>query len=347
MLRFAVSGGDRYIDTENLTILQRAVIPNGDPICMWNSTNFPAKQLTKNGDGTNSYWGAVPTALITQANGNDIWVANTLNRIYFKAGTAASGNCSNTGDYVLGGPVTGNQIESPIRSGTALPAGATLCINGETGTCTFTGVKEVWYGAGSKWAVAAANNGVNCSGGCNGVFGDPFPGTAKKVYYRDYTGTWTPPTGGTLNSDGFFYARVQVCNVNGSGALQDSRDYGLCRQYPSGKYKPTGVIQKYSDQMRLAAFGYLMDQTASYNAGGRYGGVLRAPMKYVGTKTFDTNGQDNTPSGGNAAAEWNATTGVFNANPDGDTTQNPGISGVINYMNKFGRTGPTPGRYKI
>ncbi|CAM4100432.1 hypothetical protein [Paracidovorax anthurii] len=29
MLRLALSGGDRYIDTTNLTILQRAVIPNG------------------------------------------------------------------------------------------------------------------------------------------------------------------------------------------------------------------------------------------------------------------------------------------------------------------------------
>ena len=31
------------------------------------------------------------------------------------------------------------------------------------------------------------------------------------------------------------------------------------------------------------------------------GGVLRAPMKYVGTKTYNINGTDNTPAGGNAA----------------------------------------------
>lgn len=347
MLRLALSGGDRYIDTQDLTILQRAVIPNGDPVCMWNTNNFPAKQLTRNGDGANTYWGAVPSAMITQANGNDIWIANTLNRIYFKAGTSASGGCNNTGDYLLGGPASGNQMESPIRSASALPgSGMTLCINGETGTCSFSGVKEVWYGAGSNWRVAAANNGVSCASGCNAVFGDPIPGTAKKVYYRDYTGSWTPPAAGSLNSDGFFYSRVQVCNVNSGGTLLDSRDYGLCRQYPSGKYKPVGVIQKYSDQMRLAAFGYLMDQTASYNAGGRYGGVLRAPMKYVGTKTFDIAGTDNTPAGGNPAAEWDANTGIFHTNPDGDTTQTPPISGVINYLNKFGRTGPVLGRYK-
>ena len=344
MLRLALSGGDRYIDTPDLTVLQRAVIPNGDPICMWNSGNFPAKQLPRDGGGTGTYWGAVPAAMITQANGSDIWVANTLNRIYF--GTSRTGGCGNTTAYNLGGPVGGNSMESPIRSESTFPSsGMTQCIDGETGTCSFSGVKEVWYGAGSKWYVAAANNGVSCTSGCNGVFGDPISGTAKKVYYRDYSGTWTPPASGTLNSDGFFYSRVQVCNVNTAGVLQDSRDYGLCKQYPSGKYKPVGVIQKYSDQMRLAAFGYLMDQTASYNAG-RYGGVLRAPMKYVGTKTFDVNGADNTPAGGNPAAEWNATTGVFAANPDGDTTQATPISGVINYLNKFGRTGTVPGRYK-
>ena len=350
MLRLALSGGDRYIDTTDLTILQRAVIPNGDPTCMWNTGNFPAKQLPRNGGGTGAYWGAVPNVMITEANGSDIWVANTLNGIYF--GTATNTGCSKASRdaYTLGGPVNGVAIEAPIRSkNVALPStGMTQCIAGEVGVCSFTGVKEVWYGAGSNWYVAAAKNGVDCSAGsgCNDVFGDPISGTVKNVYYTNYTGAWKPPAAGALNSDGFFYSRVKVCDVNASGVLQDARDYGLCRQYPSGKYKPVGVIQKYSDQMRLAAFGYLMDQTASYSAGGRYGGVLRAPMKYVGTKTFDSNGTDNTPAGGNPAAEWNSTTGVFAANPDGDTTQTTPISGVINYLNKFGRTGTVPGRYK-
>ena len=337
MLRLALSGGDRYIDTQGLTILQRAVIPNGDPICMWNSTNFPAKHLRKDGGGTGKYWGAVPAAMITQANGNDIWVANTLNRIYFKAGASWSGNCNSTNDYVLGGAVTGNQMESPIRTGTALPSDAVPCINGETGTCTFSGVQEVWYGAGSKWFVAAANNGVNCASDCNNVFGDPIPNTAKKVYYRTYTGSWTPPASGGLNSDGFFYSRVSVCEKDAStGTLLDDRDYNLCYRYPNGNYKPIGVIQKYSEQMRLAAFGYLLDQNRN-----RYGGVLRAPMKYVGAKTFDISGVE--ASAINSKVEWNVNNGVFNQNPDGDPM---GISGVVNYLNKFGRTG-TPGMYKI
>jgi type IV pilus assembly protein PilY1 len=266
LLRLALSGGDRLIDTgtssASLTILQRAVLPNGDPICMWNNSSyFPVKSVPKD---SGNYLGAVPTAMRTAATnsiatGADIVVANTLNQIFFGISTSAtsvaapSSGCGNTSNYALGG---------------------------------------------------------------------------------------------TLNSDGFFYARVQVCNVDSAKTLLDVRDYSFCTQQPNGFYKPTGSIQKYSTQMRLAAFGYLMDQTSSYD-GGRYGGVLRVPMKYVGAKTFDINGIDNTPSSGNANAEWDANTGVFLTNPDRDTTQSPAISGVINYLNKFGRIGPVQGRYKV
>lgn len=336
MLRLALSGGDRYIDTPSLTILQRAVIPNGDPICMWNSSNFPSKRLSKDGGGAGSYWGAVPASMIANANGGDIYVANTLNRIYF--GTSQTGSCTDNTGYRLGstiGPITKQTVNRPVSS---------VFCSAENAFCTFSGTKMVWYGkkngTTNNWYVAPAYNGVNCN---STTFGDPYPGQAKECYILDYSGTWTPPTtAGTFNTDGFFYARVQACNSS-SGILQDTRNYNFCKQYPSGNYKPTGVIQKYSDQIRLAAFGYLLDQTASYSAG-RYGGVLRAPMKYVGSKTYNIYGQDNTPSGGNPKAEWNANTGVFFNNPDSNAT--PAISGVINYLNKFGRTGPTPGVYK-
>ncbi|MDO8261674.1 MAG: PilC/PilY family type IV pilus protein [Gallionella sp.] len=340
MLRLALTGGDRYIDTSTLTILQRAVVPNGDPICMWNSSNFPAKQLLKSGGASGTaYFGAVPTSMQTAAGTNDIWVGNTLNKIFF--GTASGGSCGNTSSYTLGGAVSSSQMGTITSSNASLPSGTTNCA-AENGTCSgFSGTKEIWYGANTSWKVAPATGSVSCT---NGLFGDPLVGTAKNCYYKNYTGSWTPTVSASaLNSDGFFYSRVQVCNV-ASGVLQDSRDYGLCKKYPNGNYKPTGAVQKYSDQLRLAAFGYLMDQTASYNSGGRYGGVLRAPIKYVGGKTFDDNGVDNTPTGGNPKAEWNESTGVFNTNPESDATY--GKSGVVTYLNQFGRTGPVPGRYK-
>jgi type IV pilus assembly protein PilY1 len=366
MLRLALSGGDRYIDTAGsfsatgvpvtpaLTILQRAVIPNGDPICMWNSINFPAKQLQKNGGAAGTYWGAVPKAMITAAGSNDIWVANTLNRIFF--GTSRSGTCGTTSTYNLSAPTTAEIgpviTPTPPLATDPIALGFVLCGNGSS-TCVFSGVKEVLYGAppllnvlgigvGGGWIDFYASN-LN---GCNtSILGSILAGLnlTGKCYIRDTDG-WAPAHSTTfLNTTGFFYSRVQVCQQDlTTGALLDVRDYSFCSKYSNGNYKPGGAIQKYSDQLRLSAFGYLLDQTDSSN-GGRYGGVLRAPMKYVGAKTFDSSGQLNTPTTGNANAEWDANNGVFKLNPDANAL---GISGVVNYLNKFGRTG-TPGVYKI
>lgn len=363
MLRLALSGGDRLIDTgsssESMTILQRAVLPNGDPSCFWNSSqNFPAKSIPKDGG---NYLGAVPTVMRTAAFGSiatgaDIVIGNTLNQIFFGVSTSASSvitpgsNCGNTSSYNLSTGSSGGIQKGPETfAGTPLPTSAVLLGN-DNADYTFSGIREIWYGKGSAWTRLPASNGIDCyvagGGGAMGGITDPGGGGGKKCYLLPYTGSWTPTTIGGLNDDGFFYARVQVCNVNSAKDLQDTRDYSFCTRQPNGYYKPTGSIQKYSDQLRLSAFGYLMDQTNS-NAGGRYGGVLRAPMKYVGAKTFDINGIDNTANTGNPNAEWDINTGVFKANPDSDTSQAKPISGVINYLNKFGRTGPTPGRYKI
>ena len=341
MLRVALSGGDRSIDETGLTILQRAVLPNGDPTCMWNSNNFPAKKLLKGKDG--DYAGAIPQAMIKATKGADsVWVANTLNRIYFS--TTKGGNCNATGTYNLSGPDATLAMDTPVSKNGPLPKPTPPACAAESGTCTSSTVKEIWYGAGNRWMVAPFRGTVGCN---NATFTDPASGVGKSCYIFDYAGSWTPPgSGGTpLNSEGLFYARAEVCNKSGSD-LVDQRDFNLCTRYPNGNYKPTGTIQKYNDQLRLAAFGYALEQTLSWdgNKGGRYGGVLRAPMKFVGPRTYDVTGGENTPTGGNPATEWDALTGIYRDNPDGDTTF--GVSGVINYLNKFGRTGPTPGRYK-
>ena len=271
MFRLALTGGDRLIDEEGLTILQRAPASGGDPKCMWNSDVNPAKRLDI-GDG--SYSGAIPKAMIQAAGGApSIWIATFLNRIFFgikRADTSAA----------------------PFNQ------------NAPVGGCS----------QGAAYTLASA-----------------------------------------LSSDGFFYARTQVCGSGASGHPAETRDYysgrPYCTKYPNGDYKPTGVIQQYGGQLRLAAFGYALDQTPSCQDAacanpGRYGGVLRVPMKYAGPRTYDENGVENTPPGGNPRAEWDPHTGIFVTNPDGDATQTPGISGVINYINKQGRTGPVPGRYK-
>lgn len=126
-----------------------------------------------------------------------------------------------------------------------------------------------------------------------------------------------------------YYARVEVCSAT-EGPLRSD----LCLKYPNGKYKPVGTIQTYSDKMRFAAFGYLMDNTNR-----RYGGVLRAPMKFAGPTAQNARFEKIA----NEAAEWDENTGVFAANPLSSAENR---SGVVNYLNQFGRTGSTPGSYK-
>ena len=280
MFRLALTGGDRVIDQEGLTILQRAPASGGDPKCMWNSDINPAKRLDR-GDG--SYGGAVPQAMIqTAGDAPSIWVATFLNQIFFGARRVDTG-------------------KAPFNQDAA------------AGSCS----------QGAAYTLAASAR---------------------------------------LSADGFFYARVEVCS-DAPGSAVETRDYRTdrpyCTKYPDGHYKPTGVIQHYGNQLRLAAFGYALDPTRSCSdrdsspacaSLGRYGGVLRVPMKYAGQRTYDENGVENTPLGGNPKAEWDARTGIFAANPDGDDPTQPpgarGISGVINYINKYGRTGPVLGRYK-
>jgi type IV pilus assembly protein PilY1 len=332
ILRYGLTGGDRVVDTPTLTILQRAVLQTS----FWNSQNFPDKQLSP-ADAP----GAVPSILLKTYTGV-VHVANCLNRIHF--GIAATGNCSSPGDNSSLGTTPATSGHGPITDYTSsLPPGFSPACAAENGTCGFSGVLQVAYGANNSWKFMSAINGTPCT---NAVFGDPISGTVKACYTRaDPTG-WTPPSVG-ITTDGFFYTRVSVCASNGDGTLFDPRP-DLCLRYPNGNYKPAGNLQKYSDRLRVAAFGYLNDSTGNPNE--RYGGVLRVPMKYVGPKSFDAN--FTLVSGANPNQEWDTSTGVFNANPDGNASirsgpsnTGPYLSGVVNYLNQFGRTGAF-GQYK-
>jgi type IV pilus assembly protein PilY1 len=121
--------------------------------------------------------------------------------------------------------------------------------------------------------------------------------------------------------------RVKVCVP---GLLEAN-----CRAYPGG-YKPEGLIQQYSDELRIGVFGYLNDREIL-----RDGGVLRARQKFVGQTTI-VPGEGETE---NPNREWDPDTGVLVRNPDPDdasaTAGALGISildsGAINYLNKFGQ----------
>lgn len=344
ILRYGLTGGDRVVDTSTLTVLQRAVLPTGR---FYGDNNFPSKILS-----STHAPGAVPDTLRNGHTGS-IFITNCLNRMHY--GTAARvGNCDNPGaDSNMGTPVA--TFGPTSQTSGALPgSGWTDCSPpaSEGGTCSFTGVMEVAYGSssgsGNSWLVLPASNGIACSNTMTGTTIDPRPGVGKVCRVRPYTGAWTPSTAPVLTADKFFYTRVRVCESDASGTLLDPRT-SLCLRYPSGNYKPVGNLQKYSDRVRVAAFGYLNDSPANPQ---RYGGVLRAPMKYVGPKHFNAN--FSLLSTTNPKQEWDESTGVFTRDPDAGGGPNSGtgsnwpgqsISGVVNYLNQFGRHG-TFGQYK-
>jgi len=121
--------------------------------------------------------------------------------------------------------------------------------------------------------------------------------------------------------------RVKVCV---SGLLEAN-----CRRY-SGGFKPEGLLQQNSDEIRYGVFGYLLDMSIL-----RDGGVLRARQGFIGeTQIVPGVGKALNPNN-----EWDPGTGILIRDPaplDSSATQSAlGVtirdSGVINYLNKFGQ----------
>lgn len=173
-------------------------------------------------------------------------------------------------------------------------------------------------------------------------------GNCDSPYGTSVTAGTHPNLIGANNNQRFYEVRNLVCDPNSASNRLMSYDpatkqwKGLCKLYPSKKYKPVGQFQVNSESLRVAVFGYLNDDLHT-----RYGGVLRSPMKYLGPKAFDQN--FNLIAGTNPRREWDETTGVFIDNPQaGDGTygdQGYSRSGAIMYINKFG-TLHTAGDYK-
>ncbi len=143
------------------------------------------------------------------------------------------------------------------------------------------------------------------------------------------TGSCTEPgdgagLGAALASEHAFRVRVKVCEADASGSLQDPRG-NYCAPYPHGNFKPIGGLQRQGSRLRVAAFGYLLDDRDE-----RYGGVLRAPMQPV-EATSD------------AALAWDPSTGVLQPGPD---SLSEGRSDAIHYINQLGRSEAAEGIYR-
>ena len=59
----------------------------------------------------------------------------------------------------------------------------------EGGYCSFSGQKEVRYGANGRYRDKVFSDGANCT---DGVFGDPISSAVKKCWYRDWTSSPVP-----------------------------------------------------------------------------------------------------------------------------------------------------------
>jgi len=230
-----------------------------------------------------------------------------LQRAILPSDASGSGNGRNTNFYAGGTNDAGNWSVVYLAPGAATAALTPF------GSSTAVYVKacddKIFFGNTNTGQCAAPGNNANLA----------------------VTSMVTPSTPTSTTVTGTFKARVLVCDSTEGPARPD-----LCKQQPNGFYKPVGEIQKNADKVRVAAFGYLID-SASWGTGtegARYGGVLRAPMKFAGPNQKSAAGIVSA----NTETEWNENTGQFILKPINSTNEaGYTTTGVINYINKFGR----------
>ncbi|NHZ82805.1 pilus assembly protein PilY [Massilia sp. CCM 8695] len=131
---------------------------------------------------------------------------------------------------------------------------------------------------------------------------------------------------------GEFLARVRVCGADDSASRP-----GLCRPYGAA-FKPEGALQRHAGAARIGLMAY--PAAAREKERAPDGGVLRAPLKFIGETAFDAPRYE---AQANQRAEWSALTGVLVPNPDRGSGA---ASGTIMSVNLAGRSQPaTAGSY--
>jgi type IV pilus assembly protein PilY1 len=336
IFRWALTGGDRVIDTATETILEKTRESN-----QASAGVFADKTLSASVNATTPF---TATSLLSRGRGMGTFVQ--FSTVDSSATCAFNVNSSRTVQFTCT-PFAGSALTcSPgaglpaTNSGTATcasPIGTSSisCSTTRSGSggntyrfdCTIT-APTVAPTANTCSVTNRTYSSSAATGSCTtaGVAGD-----------EDYKGT------GVLMPAVRYKAqiRVKACDATG-GAVE-----GNCKAYGTN-YKPEGLMQEYAMQLRYGAFGYLNDDNVQ-----RDGGVLRAKMKSIGPQTP----VPGSASIANTKAEWSATTGVFSGDPDASDssatsadataagyTVSITTSGVVNYLNRFGKV--TSNNYK-
>lgn len=330
IFRWVLTGGDRVVDTTTETILEKTresgqagtgVFPDKTLSASVSAiTPFPSTSLQSRGRtmGTNvRFWfGDTPLSCNFGVNSNRNATATCT------AYGSAAMTCS-TGNNI---PATGASATCNSSSGVATMS----CTTSRPGNNTYNFSCTVSSPNVAPEASTCSHNNRNYSSGS--ATGNCSNTSTTDV---DYTGSGNLMAGRAYRAQ----IRVKACDAVGGGVE------GNCKAYGSN-YKPEGLMQEYAMKLRFGAFGYLNDDN-----GLRDGGVLRARMKSIGPQSPVPG---STPTS-NTNAEWSTTTGVFNTNPDpadaSDTSADAtaagfavtvNSSGVINYLNKFGKFNNNP-----
>jgi type IV pilus assembly protein PilY1 len=321
IFRWTLTGGHRVVDTTAQTIIEKTRHSGQGA----RATLFPDKVVPAAGAAGATPFGTAPVVSRVHGLGTQMHFSGTPQRSCTFT-TDGSRNTTFTCTTNLGSNLSCSTSGGAPATGASASCNAGAAPNAMSCTVSRTGTNAYSYScsvAGTPACTAAATYaGSSASASC-----------AAPTTVVDYTNQ--SAVAGTFDPAVFYRVqmRVRVCDAT-VGLEPNCVAYG-------NHHKPEGLMQQYAMSLRFGAFGYLNDSNVQ-----RDGGVLRARLKAIGPRVP----VPGAPSTANANAEWDAATGIFISNPnpaDAAATAAAAAaaghavsvtrSGVINYLNEFGK----------
>lgn len=167
---FGANGSFHYATANNGTACTDAIF--GDPLYGTHKACY-----TEAAPPTTHVWAHCAAENATCSFQGKMTVAFGANGSY-KYATQTNGSACT--DAIFGDPAYGTVKSCYLISPPTSAATWNTCA-AENSTCSFTGTREVAYGADGKYFYGSFTNGTACT---NTIFGDPASGTAKTCYYQ-------------------------------------------------------------------------------------------------------------------------------------------------------------------